>query len=557
MIHIYTSREKPADASIFVSRGEEVVFVDSTRRKCVVIPSTHGSFLPCHTKQELYTDMNDLSRYLVFMLLCSWNLRMILGDRSETFPEQEVEEMEATLYHKIHVTRSRPRGRQTQQEDDNYWMRRMGTGKKHSKQTSSPTRHPPAPSTEPRPPINPVTDSPTKTPTLVPTEEIPMTETPQTTTPGPVLLPTMAPVPDVGQSNPPSAASIPTETSEPTISAPTDIPPTTDDVPSSERCEFQGLDVFWTGLGESVSSDAAFRDPTSYQCRALQRLTEQVGYQDFSFSTMMQYWVLYCIYFATNRASLVSSERQLVEESGDTWVQKEGWEETTVDPCAGWHGVVCDRFSRVTDIDLSRNSLQGIFPPEIRYLSMDGVYATGAGQLQTLRISNNEFLTNRKEDDDEVLTWISELGSGLRVLNYGSTGFRGPLPQLPLGIEEFDCSYALHSGVIPDSLFVDLNDLTILIMDGNNFVSSIPTSIATLPKLQYFYIRDAGLTGDLSYLYEGGMPSLVEHLVDGNRGLSGSIPSSLGSIKTLRSFSAADCSLVRPIDSEERVSSYG
>jgi hypothetical protein len=188
---------------------------------------------------------------------------------------------------------------------------------------------------------------------------------------------------------------------------------------------------------------------------------------------------------------------------------------------------------------LANNGLNGVFPREIRYLSLDGPYSTGAGDLQKLHLFNNEFLTN----DDSP--WIVEMGSRLRVLHYGSTAFQGPLPDLPLGIEEYDCSYALHSGVIPDEVFQGLNNLTILIMDGNNFASAIPKSITTLPNLQYFYVRDAGLTGDLSYMTHG-MPSVVEHLVDGNPGLGGSIPTSLATLTTLRSFSASDCSLVSP-----------
>ena len=474
--------------------------------------------------------------------LCSCYLLLVasptLGSRTEHGPEEHGDRSDSSV-----PQTWQPIGRRLQEVP----LALRGAGKGHSDKpdppipertptpTPAPTRHPLGPET--RHPVR-VTDPPqsptTANPTVEPEE--PTTEIPETLMPtnDPTLTPVMAAMPQVETPN-----LIPTRT--PVASSPTISQPTVDDVPvpsttivPTEQCGIEGFDTFWNDLGELASYNEAFSDPNSYQCKALGRLAEQEGYQGFSFTTMMQYWVLYCIYFSTNGALLVSSERQLLE--GGTWINKDGWEESKIDPCSGWYGITCDRVSRVTEIDLSRNGLNGVFPGEIRYLSLDGDYSTGAGSLEKLNVYNNEFLTI----DDNL--WIGQLGSALRVLNYGSTGFEGPLPELPLGIEEFDCSYALHSGVLPDSVFQGRSNLTILIMDGNNFVSPIPRSIASLPNLKYFYIRDSGLTGDLSYLQ--GMPSIVEHLVDRNPGLSGTIPTSVASLTTLRSFSASDCSLV-------------
>jgi hypothetical protein len=190
----------------------------------------------------------------------------------------------------------------------------------------------------------------------------------------------------------------------------------------------------------------------------------------------------------------------------------------------------------VTEVRLSRNGLSGTFPSEITYLSSDGVQATGAGNLQRLEVFDNQDLTN-----DDV-SWIAELGSSLKVLNYGSTKFKGPLPTLPPGIEEFDCSYTLQSGAIPESAFVGLNNLRLLVLDGNKMDGAIPTNMASLPNLQFFYVREAGVKGDLTYMQ--GMPAIVEHLVDGNPDLTGPIPSFIGELQTLKSFSATDCGLV-------------
>ena len=171
------------------------------------------------------------------------------------------------------------------------------------------------------------------------------------------------------------------------------------------------------------------------------------------------------------------------------------------------------------------------------YLTSVGPRSTKAGDLRQIEIFHNEFLNNDAGD-----AWIAELGPNLSVLNYGSTSFKGPLPKLPSGIVEFDCSNTLHSGRIPEEVFQGLQSLKVLIMDGIDFQSTVPTSIAALPSLEILYIRETGLQGDLSYMQD--MTAIVEHLVDGNPRLTGTIPSFLGDLITLQSFSAADCGLV-------------
>ncbi len=303
-------------------------------------------------------------------------------------------------------------------------------------------------------------------------------------------------------------------------------------------CDFPGAMDLFSDLASSLTSDESFQDLNSYHCRALRRVLEQQGYENFGFETFMKYWVLYCIYFATNRptSDSVLLERQQLTET--TWENTSGWRENNLDPCDGWHGVTCDLNGLVTDIRLQRNGLSGTFPQEIVYLTIVGPRATGAGDLRRLEISNNEFLTN------DNLPWISQLGANLKVLNYASTNFKGPIPELPPGIEEFDCSNTFHNGPMPELMFEGLDRLRLVIMDGNNFDSSIPTTIATLSSLAFLYIREAGLKGDLTYMK--GMPSIVEHSVDGNPDLAGPIYSFIGQLQTLKSFSATDCGLVSP-----------
>ena len=70
----------------------------------------------------------------------------------------------------------------------------------------------------------------------------------------------------------------------------------------------------------------------------------------------------------------------------------------------------------------------------------------------------------------------------------GKTSFSGPLPRLPTGLIEFDASHTLTDGGLDASNFEGLNNLSWLLLDGCMFESSVPTEIALLPSLEYFYI---------------------------------------------------------------------
>lgn len=410
--------------------------------------------------------------------------------------------------------------------------------------TNNPTESATAPQTKsPKSTDEEETAAPTRD-TAAPTDPskgISITQTPSAETDEPQERPSLSPT--VATAQTPVPVDVVQPTQNPTQLSPTEppaelsppAPPQQEPLPPD--CDPSALAALWDGLGIFFNSDDVLSDPSSYQCRAQKRVLEQEEFDDFEFAKIAKYWVLYCIYFATNQAPSESFEEERQNGAELTWIDTIGWQETDLDPCDGWYGIFCDNNGRVTEIRLQGNGLSGAFPKEIRYFASEGHYATGAGNMQRLELFNNFYLTN-----DPSETWITELGPNLKVLNYGSTSFQGPLPKLPPGLVEFDCSNTQHSGDIPSASFEGLNDLSLLIMDGGNFDSVIPATISDLPSLEFFHIREAGIRGDLSYMQ--GMPAIVEHLVDGNTGLNGAIPSFVGELTTLKSFSATDCSLV-------------
>lgn len=121
--------------------------------------------------------------------------------------------------------------------------------------------------------------------------------------------------------------------------------------------------------------------------------------------------------------------------------------------------------------------------------------------------------------------------------------------RLPTHLREFDGSYTLLSGGFINANFDGLNQLEYLVLDGNFLDSSVPTALNQLAKLQYLYIADSGITGDLTYLQQG-MPSLREHWIDFNPALRGPIPTQVGDMQSLQSLSMTRNGLWGTVPSE-------
>jgi len=206
-----------------------------------------------------------------------------------------------------------------------------------------------------------------------------------------------------------------------------------------------------------------------------------------------------------------------------------GWDQIDVDPC-DWYGIVCDSQSRVSTIDLFENLLTGAFPPEVSLLSLDGPYSTGAGNLFRVDIFRNEFCYNNADN-----SWMSDLGSNMTTIIVEETAFAGDIPRLPEFLVNFDISFAFFTGGLTEDNFEGLNKLSFVDLDGNAFNSTIPSVFGRLPSLEFLYLSDSFLSGDLSYME--GMSSIREHWIDTNPGLKGPIYDFIGDITTLESWS--------------------
>jgi hypothetical protein len=155
---------------------------------------------------------------------------------------------------------------------------------------------------------------------------------------------------------------------------------------------------------------AALQDPSTYQSHALQRTSQQVGVDSFSDDKLVQYYTLYCIYYATYAVpnTITDADPQFEGMAFPSWSSSTNWDQINVDPCNGWHGIECDSDGRVMNINLFENFLTGIWPAEVKLLAVDGPFATGAGNLIQIDLFRNKFLSNGGDS-----SWMSDLGSSI------------------------------------------------------------------------------------------------------------------------------------------------
>lgn len=405
-------------------------------------------------------------------------------------------------------------------------------------------------------PVSPITptdppEDPTAAPVAPPTPAsvtpitIPPTDPPVDPTAAPVPPPTPSPVSPITPTNPPvdptAAPAVPPTPAPiaPLTAAP--IAPTVAPVAPTEA-PMAGPSVVLQAIQPvALQGGAEFQDPNSYQSQALARTEEQEGIETQPASKIIQYYALYAIFAATNGVSNVITDSEGIPDPPG-WIVSSGWDQTNVDPCAGWFGVSCEG-DQVNEIDLFSNLLTGAFPPEITLLASDGERSTGAGQLSRIDLFDNMLLTNNGDN-----SWWSLLGSSFGFLFFKNTAFSGSLARLPDNIQEFDCSFSFISGGLNDANFQGLNNLVFANFDGNAYNSTVPSSFSNLPKLEFLYIVDGFISGDLSYMV--GMPVMREHWVDTNPGLGGQLPPAISTVTTLESFSITSCSFTGTIPSE-------
>ncbi|KAF9671881.1 hypothetical protein SADUNF_Sadunf12G0096200 [Salix dunnii] len=198
-------------------------------------------------------------------------------------------------------------------------------------------------------------------------------------------------------------------------------------------------------------------------------------------------------------------------------------------PCK-WDGISCDKSGRVTNIslpgsslsgtihdlrfssfpyliklDLSKNSLYGIFPPHISNLS----------KLTILDLSFNKITGN-------IPSEISSLKS----------------------LTQFSLRFNSMNGPIPASIG-NLSSLKYIYFDGNRFSGPIPVEVGNLRSLIHLMLPNNSLSGTIPASI--GNMSNVEYIFLYKNELSGSIPAEVGNLRFLKDINLHENNLAGTI----------
>lgn len=94
---------------------------------------------------------------------------------------------------------------------------------------------------------------------------------------------------------------------------------------------------------------------------------------------------------------------------------------------------------------------------------------------------------------------------------------------------EYDCSTTLYFGELKGEIFANLQKLTYLVMGDNSYnMATVPTEIITLPELQYLYLHNCDLQGNLGFVKD--FNKIQEFWIDKNAGINGAIPTEIGQL---------------------------
>ena len=262
---------------------------------------------------------------------------------------------------------------------------------------------------------------------------------------------------------------------------------------------------------------AAFADATSYQSKALAFVE---GVTSTSVERTLQFYALACVWFATSAVTntVTTSENY----TPVPWTTSTNWV-TDTDFCT-WFGITCVN-NNVSAIKLITNNLSGSFPAEVSMLD---------GTLETIDLFDNYFLYNDGAAGNDFLGNILSL----KYLYFGTTSFSYPgippfLAKLT-NLIEFDCSFTLYNGPIPD-IFAPLVNLNYIDLGDQDWRGNpLPSSLIALPNLEYFYFDNTFNDDTLDFFL--GFSKIVEFWAD-NNAWNTTIPSGIGALTTLKSLS--------------------
>lgn len=201
-------------------------------------------------------------------------------------------------------------------------------------------------------------------------------------------------------------------------------------------------------------------------------------------------------------------------------------------------------------LDLGTNELAGAIPSDL----------TGLDSLTALDLSENKLTSIPSGMDGmSALRWLwlndneftGAIPSGIVDLpalsgaDLSDNGFTGSIPAFD-GLDILRLANNSLTGTIPTALG-DVSSLYDLQLQGNSLTGTIPTELGQLERLQVLRLDTNSLTGNIPTGI-GSITTLTDLYVNGNSGMSGTLPRALTNLRRLDWFFTHGTSLCAPTD---------
>ncbi|EIE18615.1 hypothetical protein COCSUDRAFT_83604 [Coccomyxa subellipsoidea C-169] len=217
-----------------------------------------------------------------------------------------------------------------------------------------------------------------------------------------------------------------------------------------------------------------------------------------------------------------------------------------------------NRLAALTRLDLTFNKLDGslerdVAPvvevlPDLEHLNLGYNALTGTLSCRLL-LADRQLAELDLADNQKGGGLSGELPSfanaaALRVLRLGGNALTGPLPDLPVNVQEVRLQHNRLEGGIPDS-YSDLVNLHTLKLEHNRLSGPLMAGVAALPMLEVFDVSENRLTGLLPASWT--TAKLVE-LDAHDNALTGPLPASLAQLPRLAYLQLQDNQLTGTLD---------
>lgn len=272
--------------------------------------------------------------------------------------------------------------------------------------------------------------------------------------------------------------------------------------------------------------DKNLLDEITPQRQAMLWMAQNEKVNSLEHTEKLQRYVLAAIFYSTNMIPSVHVEDPKAWKKADNWM-------SDANSC-DWMGVECNNENNIIAIYLEHNRLSGKIPVDIAII---------ASKLQTLDFTDN--IMHMRDDDFDAFQSLTNLRTLLMDDNYLFHD-KGLPPQFAAmtSLEKLRLSYNVFEGELDSEapVIASLTKLTHLEMESNYFNGTLPDSIANLDDLTYLYMRRNNMKFTLDFMKKGRFDSMFAMWLDGNY-VSGTIPTEIGLMTNLASFSVANATL--------------